>query len=79
LEGPRAVNCLKCNWVNYSKEFLTQGLSETYWSITDDAIQGFWNQLEKKIFEIIDKIARIQNVINSIQCNTNLPRDIKQN
>ena len=74
---PRPEKIIKRNWVNYDKDKLIEGLSKIDWKIQDDSVQGYWNQFENKILEVVDNLIPMQVMYNGIECNPKPPSNIK--
>ncbi len=55
------------NWKAYSKEGLIQSLNQVKWETEIESIQEMWNSYKKEILTIVDKIARLQEVENTIR------------
>ena len=71
------VEIVKRSWVNYDKNKLADSLSKIDWNITDDTVQGFWNQFENKLLGVVDGLAPLQVLRNGNECNSKPPPHIK--
>jgi hypothetical protein len=55
------------SWRTYSMEVLLQNLNQVEWRTDIDSIQETWNSYEQEILTIVDKIAPIEEVGNTIK------------
>jgi hypothetical protein len=59
------ITTLKRCWVNYNKEPLCRGLRTMDWNITDDTVQGYWNEIECKILDLINFLLPMSEFVNN--------------
>ena len=55
------------NWRAYSAEGLIQSLNQVKWETEIESIQEMWNSYEQEILTIVDKIAPLKEVENTIR------------
>ena len=55
------------NWRAYSAEGLIQSLNQVKWKTEIESIQEMWNSYEQEILTIVDKIAPLEEVENTIR------------
>jgi len=55
------------NWRAYSAEGLIQSLNQVKWETEIESIQEMWNSYEQEILTIVDKIAPLEEVENTIR------------
>jgi hypothetical protein len=55
------------NWKAYSGEGLIKSLNQVKWKTEIDNIQEMWNSFEQEILTIVDKIAPLEEVDNTIR------------
>jgi endonuclease/exonuclease/phosphatase family metal-dependent hydrolase len=64
-------------WVNYGKEALCDGLRMIDWNVKNDSVQGYWNEIEGKLLEVIDTIVPLKQFNSKNECNPVLPGYIR--
>ena len=57
------------NWKAYSAEGLVQNLNQVKWKTNIEDIQEMWNTYEQEILTIVDKIAPLEEVGNTVRRN----------
>ncbi len=55
------------NWKAYSTEGLIQSPNQVKWETEIESIQEIWNSYEQEILTIVDKIAPLEEVENTIR------------
>ena len=55
------------NWKTYSAEDLIQNLNQVKWKRNIEGIQEMWNTYEQEILTIVDKIAPLEEVGNTVR------------
>ena len=66
------------DWRHYSKDKLCNELCSIAWSNDIDDVQGFWNDFECKLINVVDKIVPITKFENNI-AKVQMPKVIKTN
>ena len=73
---PKIAITYRRDWRHYSSVFLCNELSKVNWSFLIDDVQGFWNDFELKLIDVIDKMVPITKFENNV-VNVIVPRVIK--
>ena len=63
---PKLEVQLRRDWRKYSKELLCEELIIVNWKSNISDVQGFWNEFENKLVQVIDKIVPLTPFVNNM-------------
>ena len=64
-------------WRGYTKELLCQSLNNTNWEIYNDDVQGYWNEFENRLINVVDSIVPTQEFKSNSGDTAPIPAGIK--
>ena len=67
----------KRSWKGYSKESLCQSLADTDWNIENDDVQGYWNEFENRLINVVDNILPLLETRPFSNTPDKIPNNVK--